>query len=318
VQWADNGEAVEAARGELKGLMDARDDTVPAYTARLDALARQVIEEVNRLHSQGNGLTRFTDVLSGTGVSDAGALLGSAAGLPYDDEITAGSFWLAMYDADGGLLEQQEITVDPGATTLNSLAAQINSDFLATGNLQASVVDDHLSLRLGSGAPAGATFSFVKSDGTGDTSGVLLALGLNTFFTGNNSETINVSSAIQDDANLVATAGSTAPGDNTIALAIGNLRNQTFRIGADAEARTFEGYHEVTVSTLATESASVSSQRANQENVVEAFQRQREATSGVNLDEELANLIGVEHAYTAAARYIATINSMLDALLNIA
>lgn len=318
VQWADTGDAFAPSSGELKGLMDARDETVPAYTARLDALATQVIKEVNRLHSQGNGLTRYTDVLSEARVTDPNAPLTTSAGLEFDNEITAGSFWLSVHDADGQLLEEQEITLSPGITTLTSLAAQIHEDFLPTGNLNAGVTDNHLWIGLASGAPAGATFSFVKSDGTGDTSGVLLALGLNTFFTGTDAETMDVSSAIQDNADLLAAASSTAPGDNTIALAIGALRNQAFEIGTDTEARTFEAYHEATISTLAVESATASSLRGNQENVVEAFQQQRESYSGVNLDEELANLIGVQHAYTAAARYIATIDSMLDALLNIA
>ena len=318
VQWSDTGGAVDLRGGELKGLLDARDTTIPSYITRVDALATQIIKEVNRLHSQGNGLDLYTTATCGVAVSDPDAVLDSAAGLAFEDEISTGSFWLAVYDADGTLLEEQEISITAGVSTLNTVAAEINADFLANGYLQASVSNGEITIELDSGAPSGATFSFVKSDGTGDTSGLLLATELNTFFTGEDADTIDVSSVIQNSPDLVATASSTAPGDNTIALAIGNLRNDAFVIGADIDARTFDSYHEMTISALGTASAREGSLLANQENVVESFKQQRLAKSGVNLDEELAQLISVEHAYTAAARYITTIDEMLETLLSIA
>jgi len=318
VTWADTGDSVDVAAGELKGLLDARDVTIPAYMGRVEYLTRQVIKEVNRLHSQGVGLERYTSATGSYAVGDPDGVLSSSSGPLFYDEIGTGSFWLAVYDADGALLEQQEITVTEGVSTLNSVVAEINLDFLASGTLQASVWNDRLRIALDSGAPSGATFTFVKDDGTGDTSGVLMAMGLNTFFTGVGSEAIEVSTAIQNNPDLIATGSTTAPGDNTIALAIGNLRNEAFTIGTDTEARTFDQYYEITFSTLGVESATASSLRDNQQNVVTAFEEQRQAYSGVNLDEELSQLISVEHAYTAAARYITVIDDMLETLLSIA
>ncbi|MDR1099135.1 MAG: flagellar hook-associated protein FlgK [Treponema sp.] len=42
----------------------------------------------------------------------------------------------------------------------------------------------------------------------------------------------------------------------------------------------------------------------------------RESISGVNMDEELSNMIKYQHGYAAAARFITTVNSMLDTLIN--
>ena len=39
--------------------------------------------------------------------------------------------------------------------------------------------------------------------------------------------------------------------------------------------------------------------------------------SGVSLDEEMANMIKFETSYQASARFITTINGMLDVLMNI-
>ncbi|MGV8910537.1 MAG: flagellar hook-associated protein FlgK [Propionicimonas sp.] len=42
----------------------------------------------------------------------------------------------------------------------------------------------------------------------------------------------------------------------------------------------------------------------------------RESISGVNLDEEMTNMVGFQHAYEAAARLITAIDEMLDTLIN--
>jgi flagellar hook-associated protein 1 FlgK len=42
----------------------------------------------------------------------------------------------------------------------------------------------------------------------------------------------------------------------------------------------------------------------------------RDAISGVNVDEELADIIKFQHGYNAAARFIATFNEMLDTVIN--
>ena len=43
----------------------------------------------------------------------------------------------------------------------------------------------------------------------------------------------------------------------------------------------------------------------------------RESVSGVNLDEEAARLLQYQQAYQAAARVIATANSMFDTVLSV-
>ena len=42
----------------------------------------------------------------------------------------------------------------------------------------------------------------------------------------------------------------------------------------------------------------------------------REAISGVNLDEELSQMIMFQHGYSAAARFINEVNTMLDTIIN--
>jgi flagellar hook-associated protein 1 FlgK len=42
----------------------------------------------------------------------------------------------------------------------------------------------------------------------------------------------------------------------------------------------------------------------------------RESVSGVNLDEEMTNMLQYQHAYAAAGKLVSTINDMLDTLIN--
>jgi flagellar hook-associated protein 1 FlgK len=46
------------------------------------------------------------------------------------------------------------------------------------------------------------------------------------------------------------------------------------------------------------------------------LREKRESISGVNIDEELAAMIKYQHGYSAAARFITTVNSMLDTVIN--
>ena len=43
----------------------------------------------------------------------------------------------------------------------------------------------------------------------------------------------------------------------------------------------------------------------------------RDSSSGVNLDEELSNMIIYQQSYNAAARIISTVNQMFDSLLQL-
>ncbi|MGB4057545.1 MAG: flagellar hook-associated protein FlgK [Alphaproteobacteria bacterium] len=60
----------------------------------------------------------------------------------------------------------------------------------------------------------------------------------------------------------------------------------------------------------------IQSRKADEETLKEALQRQFLDESGVNVDEELGNLIQIQTAYTAAARVITAVNKLFDDLLD--
>jgi flagellar hook-associated protein 1 FlgK len=42
----------------------------------------------------------------------------------------------------------------------------------------------------------------------------------------------------------------------------------------------------------------------------------RDAVAGVNLDEEMTNMMSYQHAYSAASRLVTAVDEMLDQLIN--
>ena len=55
---------------------------------------------------------------------------------------------------------------------------------------------------------------------------------------------------------------------------------------------------------------------ANQQVLTSQVDGAREQLSGVDLDEEMVNMISAQRAYEAASRVMTTVDSMLDTLIN--
>ncbi len=101
-------------------------------------------------------------------------------------------------------------------------------------------------------------------------------------------------------------------GDNGGALTLGALAGQ--RTLAGGTATLSEGYAQVVADV------GVKTQRSKlnadvQAQLLQQAQAQRDSVSGVNLDEEAANMLRFQQAYQAAAQVIATAGTMFDSLL---
>jgi flagellar hook-associated protein 1 FlgK len=70
------------------------------------------------------------------------------------------------------------------------------------------------------------------------------------------------------------------------------------------------------IGDLGVSSQSSIRRRDIQNAVTEQVDAARDAESGVNLDEEMTNLLTYQRGYEAASRVLTTIDSMLDQLIN--
>ena len=116
--------------------------------------------------------------------------------------------------------------------------------------------------------------------------------------------------------NLKASDGGAA-GDNTIALAVAGLASQTFSVaGGDLIDGTFSQHYSSAVTDLGQTLSGTNSRVSDQESIEKLVRAQRDAVSGVSLDEETADLMKYQRAFQASARVIQTIDSMLDTIIN--
>lgn len=117
-------------------------------------------------------------------------------------------------------------------------------------------------------------------------------------------------------ANLKASDGGAA-GDNTIALAVANLANKTFSVaGGDLIDGTLSQHFSSAVTDLGQTLSGVNSRGGDEANIEKLVRAQRDAVSGVSLDEETADLMKYQRAFQASSRVIQTIDSMLNTVIN--
>ena len=299
--------------GKIGGWIDMRDDVVAGYQADLDALARALVWQVNSQHSQGAGIEKFDSVTGTYAATDTASTL-ATSGLTYQDKINAGDFKLWVYDA-GGVASEFNIAIDPASDSLDALAAGIS----AVTGITADVTQENT---LEINADSGYTFRF--SD---DTSNVLAALGINTFFAGDSAGDISVNETIRSDASFIAAGlmdenGALAAGENTNATAIADLQITSTHIGsADGNVgvldTTVENYYHTLLGSMGTTAAGITMNMETSEGMVRQLTDMRDSVSGVSLDEEMVNLIAYQSAYAAAAKLITTADEMLDTLLGI-
>lgn len=194
-------------------------------------------------------------------------------------QLTAGTPPTVLAPASGSI--QGALTARDGPLktlrgSLDSLASQLVTSVNAAYN------------------PTGTTGDFF--DSTGTTAGTLaLASGLNS-------------------VNLKASDGGPA-GDNTVALAIAQLANQSFSTtGTPAAAidGTFGGFFSSAVSDAGQALAGANAQVTEQTSIEQLVRSQRDSVSGVSLDEEMANLMKYQRAFQASSRVFTTISDLLD------
>jgi flagellar hook-associated protein 1 FlgK len=125
---------------------------------------------------------------------------------------------------------------------------------------------------------------------------------------------VDVESAIAADPRLIAAAQSatTVPGDNRNALALANLQTTT---QATLGNQTFKDYFLTFVADIG-QQVQVSQDTLDfQQALFAETQARRESLSGVNIDEEMTNLIKFQHAFEAAARLIQVGDEMYQTVI---
>jgi len=129
---------------------------------------------------------------------------------------------------------------------------------------------------------------------------------------------ININPALLSDPTSIAAGfgfnGNPAnPGNGDAAAAIALIRNTSVMIG---RYNTFDDYFASTIGNIGLLGQNSGRALSTEKQIMAYLKNLRESISGVNLEEELSEMIRFQKGYEAAARYITTVNSLLDTLIN--
>lgn len=134
----------------------------------------------------------------------------------------------------------------------------------------------------------------------------------------NPSAYVSVNPALRNDVLSVASGfaderGGLASGDGRAALEIAAVRNTQVMIG---HKRTFDDFFADSVTNVGLRGEQAETQLLNQNKIMDDLRNLRESISGVNIDEELADIIKFQHGYNAAASFINTWDNLINTIIN--
>jgi flagellar hook-associated protein 1 FlgK len=103
-------------------------------------------------------------------------------------------------------------------------------------------------------------------------------------------------------------------GDGSNALRIAALRNKNGMVDSNT---SFNDFYVSLVSRIGAQGQEAKERLENQETLLKNLTNMRESVSGINLDEEMANMVAFQHGYNASARMISTIDKMLETIIRL-
>ncbi|PLT48426.1 flagellar hook-associated protein FlgK [Paenibacillus sp. FSL W8-1187] len=166
--------------------------------------------------------------------------------------------------------------------------------------------------------PATAGLDFFTFDAAGGAAGITAG-------------SIRLNPAISADSNLIASSMRTTTdaagvstvvkGNNTLALLLGEAKDKAFTMdltstGGAVSSATIGSYYNAIVGQVGVQSQEAKRQYANATAMVDQANSSRQSVSGVSTDEEMSDMIKFQNAYNAAARFMTTMDELLEKLIN--
>ncbi|MBB5022728.1 flagellar hook-associated protein FlgK [Desulfurispira natronophila] len=285
--------------GKIASYMQMRDEVIPEYLDHVNELSRSVIEEVNKIHSDGIATNPFGAVSSQYAVENSRTPLNENT--PF--KIQDGSFQLRVYDDNGDEFQTFEIHIE-AEDSLRKIAMKLN-DVDQGGNFNARITSDNQLEIRGNNNHTFALFN--------DTSNTLTALGLNTFFTGHDAKSMGINSYVADDTSRLATSFTGQPGDNQNANRIAELRNQNVMMN---DTMTINEYYNHFVNKVGLDVMVNGDAMESNKLILRQMEQRRESISGVNENEELTFMLKFQRSFEASSRFITTVDRLLDNIVN--
>jgi flagellar hook-associated protein 1 FlgK len=303
----------EVTRHEID--VDASTDTLSSIAADITAIdgLTASVDSSNRLFIQADSNYTFDFLPAVLPAPSSSGLTGSAPDISVSGVYTGtinqtftftvvgtgsvgnGALQLRVEDGSGELI-----------TTVNVGAGYAAGDQIDIGS--------GIKISLGIGdLNDGETFQVAVFADT-DTSGVLGAVGLNTFFSGTGASNMAVCSDIADAPGRIATSLGADMTDNANALRLVNLREQAI---SDLDGMTVGEFYRRLVTDIGQQVAIKQARQDNIEVITQNLTAQQQQISGVDINEEATQLLIFEQMFKAMARYLNAVESSMASILEL-
>jgi len=286
IRGNDVTESVQA--GKVKGVLETRVQMV-GFQEDVDLLAATLVQEFNAVHSSGVGLDGQTgrDFFSPLRVT-ASPLSGNQGGAEVSLQEIVDSSRLTLDDYE--IRFTGPGTYDVLNTTQGTVVA--GDQVYAEGS---AIEFDGLRIALSdsNGPPVeGDRFRISVKEGMAQT----------------------IALEIEDPAEIAAAQDLDAlPGDNRNALALADLRNAKI---LREQSVTFGGFYESLVVRSGSLVQDASRMGESKQVLYESMEAYQESVSGVSLEEEEIRLLSFQYAYQSAAKYLAVLDEVFQALFD--
>ena len=354
VVWADTRAVAEISDGSLGALIELRDVDLRNELQSLDTMTMNFMDLVNDIHRNSVGANNTTGLdffvedpfvtnaigsydRNGDGVEDASYIFRLTGTNKLDPQQQIGLEGTITISGHDGNIDIPYYAADTVETVIN----RIND---SNGEVKAYLDRNNNLVLKGSTASSADNPDFVirhvEDSGfflTGY-SGILAESGVAGAFDFENPTAVNalagsqytvspvmnpsgymkVNPAIVNDVLSVAAAkpnsdGTVEIGDASSAIEIASLRNSKVMIG---NADTFDDYFADAVTNVGLKGEQAQMNLDNQTAIMADLRTMRDSISGVNIDEELADIIKFQHGYNAAAKLISIMDNLLDTVIN--
>ncbi|MGL1894154.1 MAG: flagellar hook-associated protein FlgK [Spirochaetaceae bacterium] len=356
ITWEYNGEKVLPNSGKLAALIELRDVDIKNEIQQLDTMTINFVDMVNEVHRESTnplgekGVDFFTENhfinnlsgnydQNGDGEYDSSFIFRLRGGNALEAKQQVGLEGVINLPTSSGTTEVQYYptdTVDDIVTRINNSGSEVTASLNRNGQLTFKAttssnpenpdfvirsLEDSGEFLVGYAgllAESGAdgAYNWEQADA------VLALAGGDTDFSvsplNNPSGWVEINSRIKADPNVIASGFTKGDkdvnsGDGRAALAIANLRNNNVMIG---KHKSFDDYFASTTAEIALKGEQAGISVESHELIMKDLIAMQQSISGVNMDEEMSEMIKFQHGYNAAAKFISQMDEMLDTIIN--
>ena len=294
------------------GGFDAGKLTTSNFLVSFDGTNYSLTDSVTKLTTSGLDNTGLLAALSNVGVTL------TTSGTP-----ASGDRFFIAPTRNGGRDISVALTDPSSIAAAAPIRSAGNSANIGTASISAGSVNSSTQPPLNANLQASASITFtgagtfdVSGTGTGNPTNVTYTPGGDISYNGWTVK-INGTPAVGDVFTIAANIGGISDNRNAVAFSALQLTNTLANNTAGSPTTSYQGAYAQLVSSVGNDTRRVSNNSAAQNALLSSNTQTLQSLSGVNLDEEAANLLRFQQAYQAAARIIQTSGTLFDTILNL-